>query len=185
MLVFWFAWAPSIQTCSSITNSPVTRLSGACGTTLMPSPSLMICVDTAQCVLCRRVNEAQPRLPSSSSCFGYSSMSVYISAWITRKGGGYGFSWQRARLWKLTGANVPLLPCWSLGQGVPLQGEHSLATGQQPALPRIFAWETTAHSCPGQVQRYVNVVLFLRSHVSIVENRFPFGLILPLLYLFS
>lgn len=108
-----------------VTNSPMTGLSGACG-----SPSLMLCADTALCVLYRRVNEAQPRLPSSSSCFGYSSMSAYIPAWITRKGGGHGFSWQRARLWEAHWSKCPLASMLVFA---------SLATGQQPVLPGIFA----------------------------------------------
>lgn len=70
MLVFRFAQAPSIQPCSSISNRAVTHPSGACGTSPPPVP----CGDTAQRVLCTRVTEAQPRLPPSTSCFGYSSV---------------------------------------------------------------------------------------------------------------
>lgn len=39
---------------------------------------------------------------------------------------------------KRAGVNVLLPPRWALGQAVPLQGEHSLAAGQQAALPGIF-----------------------------------------------
>lgn len=159
-----------------VTNSPVTGLSGACG-----SPSLVLCADTALCVLCRRVNEAQPRLPSSSSCFGYFSMSAYISAWITRKGGGHSFSWQRARLWEAHWSKCPLASMLVFARWT--QPDNWPAASS--AWDFCLAWETTALSSLGQVWYYVNVVLFLQSHVSVVENGFSFGLILPLLYVSS
>lgn len=139
------------------------------------SQSLRLCGDTAQCVLCRRVNEAQPRLPSSSSCFGYSSMSAYIPACITRKGGGRGFSWQRARLGEACWSRCPVASRLALGSSCPFA--RWTQPGSWPAASSAWdfclAWETTAPSCPSQVWCYVNVVLFLRSHVGAVENGFP------------
>lgn len=53
---------------------------------------------------------------------------------------------------KPTGANVPLPPRWPLGQAVPLQGGHSLAAGQQPALPGIFALPEKSQLPPVQAR---------------------------------
>lgn len=136
MLISRFAQVPSIQPCSSITNSPVTHPSGACGT----SPSLMLCGHTAQCL-----SSAEGWMRHNSGCPQPVHALVTLQHQLTFLPGSLGKGVATAFLdrgqgcGKPTGANVPLPPRWPLGQAVPLQGGHNLAAGQQPALPRIFA----------------------------------------------
>lgn len=173
MLVFQFAQAPTIQTCSSITQWHLSIPDAVWGHCSVSSAEGWMRHSPG----CPRAVHALVTLQCQLTFLPASLGKELATAFLDRRQG-----WG-----KPAEANVLLPPCWPLGQASPLQGSHNLANwpAASSAWDFCLTWEITAPSCPGQVWCDVNVVLFFRSHVGVVENLFPFGLILPPLYLFS
>ena len=166
------ALALSSQICSSITNRPMRHLSAAYGTS---PPLMLLCRDTLQHALCRRVNKAQhlhhllrtaqAALKPYMLWLLFNAISTVLRLVLTALPGSLGKEVAKAVLEgrqgcrKPTGANLLPPSCRALGQTVLVQDGNSLAAGQHPALPGTFTSPEKSQVPPAQARWDVTLML--------------------------